>query len=267
MDTICIYNICIYIVYIYIYMYICICIYICIYVCIYIYQRYHRSSRYHPCHPWQRKIISQTFQLDLINQLPTLDVEKMVDPQITNNIFIKRKLSQKFWKKSPSVRLSKNIQTSNGFTTPQRPGVLNKKHQGTQVSGLRICIIQLQDHRIRLLLFNGFYRANVFFVKSPGPSLRKWTPKGMKWMFPKNSGQTPPKSIHFNRGFPWKKPSILGYHYFWKHPNNDQNQLEYGRKEMKWKIHDSKKSPTGPAERTPEPKYLIALATYLGVRW
>ena len=29
----------------------------------------------------------------------------------------------------------------------------------------------------------------------------------------------------------------------------------------------SKKSPTGPTEWTPKPKYLIALATYLGVRW
>ena len=29
----------------------------------------------------------------------------------------------------------------------------------------------------------------------------------------------------------------------------------------------SKKSPTGPAERTAKPEYLIALATYLGVRW
>ncbi len=29
----------------------------------------------------------------------------------------------------------------------------------------------------------------------------------------------------------------------------------------------SKKSPTGPTERTPKPKYLIAFATYLGVRW
>ena len=26
-------------------------------------------------------------------------------------------------------------------------------------------------------------------------------------------------------------------------------------------------SPTGPTERTPKPEYLIALATYLGVRW
>ena len=32
-------------------------------------------------------------------------------------------------------------------------------------------------------------------------------------------------------------------------------------------INMSKKSPTGPTERTPKPKYLIALATYLGVRW
>ena len=32
----------------------------------------------------------------------------------------------------------------------------------------------------------------------------------------KNSRKTP-KIIHFNRIFPYK-PSILGYHYFWKHP-------------------------------------------------
>ena len=31
--------------------------------------------------------------------------------------------------------------------------------------------------------------------------------------------------------------------------------------------HISKKSPTGPTERTPKPEYLIALATYYGVRW
>ena len=29
----------------------------------------------------------------------------------------------------------------------------------------------------------------------------------------------------------------------------------------------SKKSPTGPTERTPKPEYLISLAPYLGVRW
>ena len=29
----------------------------------------------------------------------------------------------------------------------------------------------------------------------------------------------------------------------------------------------SKKSPTGPTERTPKPEYLITLATYLGVSW
>ena len=29
----------------------------------------------------------------------------------------------------------------------------------------------------------------------------------------------------------------------------------------------SKKSPTGPTKQTPKPEYLIALATYLGVRW
>ena len=31
--------------------------------------------------------------------------------------------------------------------------------------------------------------------------------------------------------------------------------------------HISKKSPTGPTERTPKPEFLIALVTYLGVRW
>ena len=29
----------------------------------------------------------------------------------------------------------------------------------------------------------------------------------------------------------------------------------------------SKKSPTGPTERTPKPEYLVSLAPYLGVRW
>ena len=32
-------------------------------------------------------------------------------------------------------------------------------------------------------------------------------------------------------------------------------------------INESNKSPTGPAERTTKPEYLIALATSLGVRW
>ena len=32
-------------------------------------------------------------------------------------------------------------------------------------------------------------------------------------------------------------------------------------------IQKSKKSPTGPTERTPKPEHLIAPATYLGVRW
>ena len=34
------------------------------------------------------------------------------------------------------------------------------------------------------------------------------------WMFPKI---VVPQIIHFNRVFHYK-PSILGYHYFWKHP-------------------------------------------------
>ena len=43
------------------------------------------------------------------------------------------------------------------------------------------------------------------------------------WVFPKNRGT--PKSW----GFPYK-PSILGYHYFWKHPydcdNDDDDEDE-----------------------------------------
>ena len=37
----------------------------------------------------------------------------------------------------------------------------------------------------------------------------------------KNRGVKPPQIIHFNRVFHYKmyKPSILGYPYFWKHPN------------------------------------------------
>ena len=33
------------------------------------------------------------------------------------------------------------------------------------------------------------------------------------------------------------------------------------------KMIDSKKSPTGPTQRTPNPEYLTALAVNLGVRW
>ena len=32
-------------------------------------------------------------------------------------------------------------------------------------------------------------------------------------------------------------------------------------------MFQAKKSPTGPAERTPKPEDLTALVTYLGVRW
>ena len=35
----------------------------------------------------------------------------------------------------------------------------------------------------------------------------------------------------------------------------------------RWWLNYSKKSPTGPTERTPKPWYLIAVAFYLGVRW
>ena len=40
---------------------------------------------------------------------------------------------------------------------------------------------------------------------------------------------------------------------------------KYGYQELYF--NESKKSPTGPTERTPKPEYLITLATYLGVRW
>ena len=41
----------------------------------------------------------------------------------------------------------------------------------------------------------------------------------------------------------------------------------FEKRQQKQKSHVSKKSPTGPTERTPKPEYLITLATYLGVRW
>ena len=55
-------------------------------------------------------------------------------------------------------------------------------------------------------------------------------------------------------------------------PEDDESWLEM----MKWpvcleneksEIVVSKKSPTGPTERTRKPEYLITLPTYLGVRW
>ena len=39
----------------------------------------------------------------------------------------------------------------------------------------------------------------------------------------KNRGKTS-QIIHFNRVFHYK-PSILGYHYFWKHPYGDVHDM------------------------------------------
>ena len=39
------------------------------------------------------------------------------------------------------------------------------------------------------------------------------------------------------------------------------------RLEKKNTLINSRKTQTGVTERTPKPEYLIALATYLGVRW
>ena len=44
---------------------------------------------------------------------------------------------------------------------------------------------------------------------------------------------------------------------------NDERRIPI--KQPGWLM--SKKSPTGPTEWTPQPEYLIALTTYLGVRW
>ena len=74
---------------------------------------------------------------------------------------------------------------------------------------------------------------------------------------------------------------------FFKKPNPTKKQIQYIYQErfahenirklnppgiftftlIKAEIQYSKKSPTGPTERTPKPEYLIALATDLGVRW
>ena len=45
-----------------------------------------------------------------------------------------------------------------------------------------------------------------------------------------------------------------------------QHMIFPGQKNPK-KRSLSKKSPTGPTERTPKPEHLIALVTSLGVRW
>ena len=44
-----------------------------------------------------------------------------------------------------------------------------------------------------------------------------------------------------------------------------ENQEKFNGESLQYV--DSKKSPTGPTERTPKPENLIALATSLGVRW
>ena len=50
------------------------------------------------------------------------------------------------------------------------------------------------------------YGGSIPFLKSGGEI----------WVLNSKYGKTP-QIIHFNRVFPYK-PSILGYHYFWKHP-------------------------------------------------
>ena len=58
----------------------------------------------------------------------------------------------------------------------------------------------------------------------------------------------------------------------WKHPvqftsfNHDHHQSLLVTCKCSESL-DPKKSPRGPTERTPKPEYLIAVATYLGVRW
>ena len=68
--------------------------------------------------------------------------------------------------------------------------------------------------------FHPDHRLRVALGQSPpkrfGAAKRWDANQQSSWVFPK-IGVLPPKSSHFNRVFHYK-PSILGYHYFWKHP-------------------------------------------------
>ncbi len=58
-------------------------------------------------------------------------------------------------------------------------------------------------------------RVDVFLDPESSRHVKKsWMGYGC---WPKNRGGKPPQIIHFNGVFPYK-PSILGYHYFWKTP-------------------------------------------------
>jgi len=65
----------------------------------------------------------------------------------------------------------------------------------------------------------------------------------------------------------------VGYDNHCGQPSLKQKALNLQRKDLarQAKLRNgrvvSKKSPTGPTDRTPKPGYLIALVTFLGVRW
>ena len=52
-----------------------------------------------------------------------------------------------------------------------------------------------------------------------------------------------------------------------RNKDSENATLPWTKKQKRGRSSDSKKSSTGPTERTPKPEYLIALSTDLGVRW
>ena len=73
-----------------------------------------------------------------------------------------------------------------------------------------------QKRSIEVMLLDSFLHLSRGFLVGTRTGPSKGAPQ-KKWVFPKNRGKTP-QIIHFNGVFHYK-PSILGYPYYWKHPN------------------------------------------------
>ena len=88
------------------------------------------------------------------------------------------------------------------------------------------------------------------------------TPKFMRFVHVRYPSHQPPV------GSPrWRS------HRRWRRSRGPRDHHLRSRRVQRWQpwefprfLH-SKRSPTGPTERTPKPEYPIAVATYLGVRW
>ena len=82
-----------------------------------------------------------------------------------------------------------------------------------QFCGPNLCNITVMISMLVPLLRPGEWST---FIGSSQTMIVPWQCQYQYGCWTKNMGK-PPKIIHFNRVFPYK-PSILRYHYFWKHP-------------------------------------------------